>query len=77
MSLTQKFLIIDDSVTIDPKTPNPVLFLSDRVKQGPVCRSMDRLLIVMRYTLQKGNVLSLIERKRIRSYCVIDCASRK
>lgn len=76
-SLTQKFLILDDSVTIDPKTPNPVLFLSDRVKQGPVCRSMDRLLIVMRYTLQKGNVLSLIERKRICSYCVIDCASRK
>lgn len=66
-----------DAVTIDFKTPNAVLLLSDRVKQGPMCSSMDRLLIVMRYILQKGNVLSLIERKRIRSYCLIDCASCK
>lgn len=66
-----------DAVTIDFKTPNAVLLLSDRVKQGPMCSSMDRLLIVMRYILQKGNVLSLIGRKRIRSYCLIDCASRK
>jgi len=47
--LTQKFLIL---VWFSYYwAPNLVPLLSDRVKQGTMCRSMDRLLIVMWYIL--------------------------